>query len=88
MDKSHITQIPDIEILPNILIDTSADDIKTKTHTKRKAANGSAHKRSQSVGVSLRSAYDPTPFPRRVSHPSPGYWATSGCISGREAGSH
>jgi hypothetical protein len=77
MDAGELTQIPDIEILPNVLTDAS-DETKTKTYPKRKAST-SSHKRSQSVGVSgLRPQLnDPYTIglPRRIAQPSTGgYW--------------
>ncbi len=73
MDENRIAQIPDIEILPNILTD-AADQAKSKPYPKRKPSNGTAHKRSQSVGVSLRAAHEPYSMARRVSQPSNHYW--------------
>ncbi|KAI0386591.1 hypothetical protein F5Y04DRAFT_275043 [Hypomontagnella monticulosa] len=70
MEETNMTQIPDIEILPNISMDT-ASDARPKTMLKRKTSTGSqAHKRSQSVGVALRP--ESQPMARRVSQPT--YW--------------
>lgn len=70
MDETNMTQIPDIEILPNISMDTSSDT-RLKTMLKRKTSTGSqVHKRSQSVGVALRP--ESQPMTRRVSQPA--YW--------------
>ncbi|KAI0134669.1 ORP1 protein [Xylariales sp. AK1849] len=66
MDQGKLTQIPDIEILPNISTE-SPDDGKNKMMLKRKTSAGSAHKRSQSVGVGSLSS---TPMFRRTSQPS------------------
>ncbi|KAL7622947.1 hypothetical protein AAE478_006626 [Parahypoxylon ruwenzoriense] len=68
MEETNMTQIPDIEILPNISMDTS-DLAKPKALLKRKTSTGnSTHKRSQSVGVALR--HEPQPMTRRISQPS------------------
>ncbi|KAI1107085.1 hypothetical protein F4804DRAFT_340089 [Jackrogersella minutella] len=70
MDETNMTQIPDIEILPNISMD-SLNDTRPKTLLKRKTSTGShIHKRSQSVGVALR--HEPQPMTRRISQPA--YW--------------
>ncbi|KAI2473225.1 hypothetical protein F4781DRAFT_225894 [Annulohypoxylon bovei var. microspora] len=70
MEETNMTQIPDIEILPNISMDAS-NDARPKAMLKRKTSGGShTHKRSQSVGVSLRP--EPQPMTRRVSQPA--YW--------------
>ncbi|KAI1211758.1 uncharacterized protein F4807DRAFT_400978 [Annulohypoxylon truncatum] len=70
MEETNMTQIPDIEILPNISMDAS-NDARPKTMLKRKTSGGShTHKRSQSVGVSLRP--EAQPMTRRVSQPA--YW--------------
>lgn len=61
MDQNRLTQIPDIEILPNISTDMPEDG-KSKAVVKRKTSNASSHKRSQSVGVPL-----PPPMTRRSS---------------------
>ncbi|KAK8020387.1 hypothetical protein PG990_005525 [Apiospora arundinis] len=61
MDQNRLTQIPDIEILPNISTDIPEDG-KSKVVVKRKSSNASSHKRSQSVGVPL-----PPPMTRRSS---------------------
>lgn len=68
MKKAQMTQIPDIEILPNISMDFS-DDATPKAMIRRKTSNGYTHKRSQSVGVALRP--EPPSLTRRVSQPSP-----------------
>ncbi|KAI0108526.1 hypothetical protein F4814DRAFT_62264 [Daldinia grandis] len=63
--ETRSSQIPDIEILPNISMDTP-DDTKPKTPARHKSSLGSqTHKRSQSVGVALRS--ETRPMTRRVS---------------------
>ncbi|KAI1446183.1 hypothetical protein F5Y02DRAFT_77742 [Annulohypoxylon stygium] len=72
MKETNMTQIPDIEILPNISMDAS-NDVRPKTMLKRKTSGGNGshtHKRSQSVGVSLR--HEAQPMTRRVSQPA--YW--------------
>ncbi|KAI0892334.1 hypothetical protein F4806DRAFT_244606 [Annulohypoxylon nitens] len=72
MKETNMTQIPDIEILPNISMDAS-NDVRPKTMLKRKTSSGNGshtHKRSQSVGVSLR--HEAQPMTRRVSQPA--YW--------------
>ncbi|KAI0143969.1 hypothetical protein F4776DRAFT_661069 [Hypoxylon sp. NC0597] len=70
MEETNMTQIPDIEILPNISMDAS-NDTRPKTLLKRKTSTGSyIHKRSQSVGVALRP--ESHPMTRRVSQPA--YW--------------
>ncbi|KAI1639635.1 hypothetical protein F4809DRAFT_648509 [Biscogniauxia mediterranea] len=65
MDANNLTQIPDIEILPNISTDT-ADDPKPKVVLRRKTSAGSAHRRSHSVGVASQAKSSPTS--RRISH--------------------
>jgi hypothetical protein len=71
MDQGTLTQIPDIEILPNITVD-SPEDGKNKIALKRKTSANS-HKRSQSVGMALR--HDSIPMMRRISQPNfPGGW--------------
>ncbi|KAI1140438.1 hypothetical protein F5Y05DRAFT_317956 [Hypoxylon sp. FL0543] len=70
MEETNMTQIPDIEILPNISMDTS-NDARPKTLLKRKTSTGSQpHKRSQSVGVAFRP--ETHPMARRISQPA--YW--------------
>ncbi|KAI1081231.1 hypothetical protein F5B20DRAFT_579609 [Whalleya microplaca] len=70
MEQNNMTQIPDIEILPNISMEAS-DDARSKAVIKRKTSNGSSpHKRSQSVGVTLQNGSQP--MARRVSQPP--YW--------------
>ncbi|RYO74475.1 hypothetical protein DL764_010819 [Monosporascus ibericus] len=66
MGRDQLTQIPDIEILPNI--SDIPDGTRSRTSTKRKASPGRGHKRTHSVGVSLRS--DSQPMTRQSSHPS------------------
>ncbi|KAH8671062.1 hypothetical protein BX600DRAFT_509768 [Xylariales sp. PMI_506] len=63
MDQGKLTQIPDIEILPNISTDPTEDG-KSKLVLKRKTSGANAHKRSQSVGVGLHGT---TPMMRRIS---------------------
>ncbi|RYP74786.1 hypothetical protein DL769_003933 [Monosporascus sp. CRB-8-3] len=53
MGRDKLTQIPDIEILPNI--SDIPDGTRNRTSTKRKVSPERGHKRTQSVGVSLRS---------------------------------
>lgn len=65
MDHNNLTQIPDIEILPNISTD-ALEDGKSKMVVKRKPSTSSTHKRSQSVGVAL----PPPPMIRRHSQQS------------------
>ncbi|RYP74199.1 hypothetical protein DL771_003132 [Monosporascus sp. 5C6A] len=54
MGRDQLTQIPDIEILPNI--SDIPDGTRNRTSTKRKASPGRGHKRTLSVGVTKRSA--------------------------------
>ncbi|KAI0851288.1 hypothetical protein F5Y00DRAFT_259824 [Daldinia vernicosa] len=63
--ENYSTQIPDIEILPNISMDTS-NDTNSKTLTRQK--DSPVHKRSRSVGVALEPG--PRPMMRRVSQPT------------------
>lgn len=65
-----LTCFPDIEILPNIIIDTTGEPKSPKGYAKR-ATNG--HKRSQSLGVGAKSDYSYSPASRRTSNPS--IWA-------------
>ncbi|KAI2779810.1 hypothetical protein F4815DRAFT_446002 [Daldinia loculata] len=67
--EAQSTQIPDIEILPNISMETP-NDTKPKTITRQRGSPGSSqiHKRSQSVGVALRP--EPRMMIRRVSQPA------------------
>ncbi|RYO77914.1 hypothetical protein DL766_001887 [Monosporascus sp. MC13-8B] len=65
MGRDQLTQIPDIEILPNI--SDIPDGTRNRTSTKRKASPGRGHKRAQSE-VSLQS--DSQPMTRQSSHPS------------------
>lgn len=77
---SHLSQIPDIEILPCI----SSDGIegKPKASQKRKTGGGQAtgpggaHKRSQSMGVALRPTdqRQRQPIVRRPSQPGAADW--------------
>ncbi|KAI1418703.1 hypothetical protein F5Y13DRAFT_5351 [Hypoxylon sp. FL1857] len=70
MEETNMTQIPDIEILPNISMDAS-NDTRPKTLLKRKTSTTvHTHKRSQSVGVALRP--ETHPMTRRISQPA--YW--------------
>ncbi|KAI1389819.1 uncharacterized protein F4822DRAFT_428159 [Hypoxylon trugodes] len=70
MVETNMTQIPDIEILPNISMDVS-NDTRPKTLMKRKTSAGNnTHKRSQSVGVALRP--ESQAMARRVSQPT--FW--------------
>ncbi|KAI0838591.1 hypothetical protein F5Y06DRAFT_38376 [Hypoxylon sp. FL0890] len=70
MEETNMTQIPDIEILPNISMD-APNDARPKTLVKRKTSTGShPHKRSQSVGVAFRP--ETHPMTRRISQPA--YW--------------
>ncbi|RYP78367.1 hypothetical protein DL771_000552 [Monosporascus sp. 5C6A] len=66
MGRDQLTQIPDIEILPNI--SDIPDAARNRTSTKRKASPRRDHKRTQSVGVSLRP--DSRPMTRQLSQPS------------------
>ncbi|KAI1845096.1 hypothetical protein JX265_002818 [Neoarthrinium moseri] len=68
MDQGKLTQIPDIEILPNISTD-SPDDGRNKVVLKRKTSSGSAHKRSQSVGFTNAHRHEAIPMIRRISQP-------------------
>jgi hypothetical protein len=71
IDMGKLSQIPDIEILPNISSD--GEDGKPKTYLKRKTSGtGNTHKRSQSMGVALRP--ESLPMARRISQPN-NYWA-------------
>ncbi|ORY65541.1 uncharacterized protein BCR38DRAFT_200417 [Pseudomassariella vexata] len=65
MDSNNLTQIPDIEILPNI--STEQEDGKKKLVLPRKNSSGGSHKRSQSVGVARN---EPISMMRRVSQPN------------------
>ncbi|ETS81776.1 hypothetical protein PFICI_06778 [Pestalotiopsis fici W106-1] len=60
-----LSQIPDIEILPNI---ESSEDGKAKAPMKRKTST-SSHKRSRSVGYGQGYAQDISPMMRRTSQP-------------------
>ncbi|KAK0635796.1 hypothetical protein B0T17DRAFT_503300 [Bombardia bombarda] len=66
MQSGRLAAIPDIEVLPNIL--TEGDKEKAKP-----SKNSKSHKRSQSMGASLRSSSsrssDSQTLPRRVSQP-------------------
>ncbi|KAM0333260.1 hypothetical protein ACHAQA_001921 [Verticillium albo-atrum] len=64
---NHLSQIPDIEILPAISSDGSED--KPKAQLKRKTSGGTGHKRSQSMGVALRHDIHPPAMTRRISQP-------------------
>ncbi|KAI1332558.1 hypothetical protein F5Y16DRAFT_119252 [Xylariaceae sp. FL0255] len=55
--RLQLTQVPDIEILPNILSDETPSK-KTKVAKKTKSS-AKIHKRSQSVGVTLNSQISP-----------------------------
>ncbi|CRK34527.1 hypothetical protein BN1723_014868 [Verticillium longisporum] len=69
---NHLSQIPDIEILPAISSDGNED--KPKAQLKRKTSGGNGHKRSQSMGVALRHDIHPPPaMTRRISQPL-GHW--------------
>lgn len=70
MEETNMTQIPDIEILPNISMNTSDNGAPKVTVKRKTSSGGPAHKRSQSVGVTLRP--EPQPMTRRVSQPM--YW--------------
>ncbi|KAI1662614.1 hypothetical protein F4813DRAFT_4173 [Daldinia decipiens] len=66
--ETQSSQIPDIEILPNISMETS-DDTNPKAIMRQRSSPGSQiHKRSQSVGVALRP--EPRSMMRRVSQPA------------------
>lgn len=66
-------KMPDIEILPNILVRDKGDS-KPKAPLKRKTS--AAHKRSQSMGVNMHSQRlcDGGHMTRRVSQPNAGSW--------------
>ncbi|KIH88594.1 hypothetical protein SPBR_06650 [Sporothrix brasiliensis 5110] len=79
INQGRLQQIPDIEILPNIVTDSNSDEPASnntakKTYTKRRTASSSGfaaggHRRSQSVNTSaLRS--DSIPMARRSSQPN------------------
>ncbi len=51
VQQKNLAQIPDIEILPNI---TDYEGSKNKGTLKRKASTGSSHRRSHSLGATLR----------------------------------
>ncbi|RYO82550.1 hypothetical protein DL764_009589 [Monosporascus ibericus] len=51
MGRDQLTQIPDIDILPNV--SDIPDGIRSRTSTKRKASPGRGHKRTLSVGVTI-----------------------------------
>lgn len=91
LEEVHASQIPDIEILPNITLDP-ADDTASRAMLKRKASNPHTHRRSQSVGVALHAESQPTPryigLPptayydnysvlRHDNHPAPGYYVNN-----------
>ncbi|RYP12268.1 hypothetical protein DL767_011347 [Monosporascus sp. MG133] len=57
MGRDQLTQIPDIEILPNI--SDIPDGTRSRTSTKRKASPGRGHKRTLSVGVTIGVALPP-----------------------------
>ncbi|KAI5927031.1 hypothetical protein F4810DRAFT_699286 [Camillea tinctor] len=64
MDANNLTQIPDIEILPNISTDT-VDDPKPKAVLRRKSNASGVHRRSHSMGVASQAKSSPTS--RRIS---------------------
>lgn len=62
VEQNNMSQIPDIEILPNIT--DIQDGSRNKATLKRKAAISSTHRRSQSAGDALRP--ESQPVSRRV----------------------
>lgn len=70
VEEVQASQIPDIEILPNITVDPT-DDTASRPMLKRKTVNAQSHRRSQSVGVALQTESQPTL--RRISQPIPHY---------------
>ncbi|KAI0472572.1 hypothetical protein GGR56DRAFT_571361 [Xylariaceae sp. FL0804] len=69
--RHGLNQMPDIEILPNIL-SGGADSSKAKPQSRRRTSN-TGHQRSQSVGVCLQS--HSMSIPGRVGQP--GFWGTA-----------
>ncbi|OTB09084.1 hypothetical protein M426DRAFT_132003 [Hypoxylon sp. CI-4A] len=68
MEDTRMTQIPDIEILPNISMDTS-NDARARPAMKRVTmARNNTHKKSHSVGVALGP--ESHSMARRTSQPS------------------
>ncbi|CAG8949793.1 hypothetical protein HYFRA_00004116 [Hymenoscyphus fraxineus] len=65
--NDSLTCFPDIEILPNIIIDTAEEPKSPKGYAKRTV---SGHKRSQSLGVAAKTDYSYSPGARRTSNPS------------------
>ncbi|RYP88788.1 hypothetical protein DL770_004580 [Monosporascus sp. CRB-9-2] len=57
MGRDQLTQIPDIEILPNI--SDIPDGTRNRTSTKRKASPGRGHKRTLSVRITIGIALPP-----------------------------
>ncbi|KAI5860126.1 hypothetical protein GGS23DRAFT_607102 [Durotheca rogersii] len=70
MEETGMTQIPDIEILPNIPTEASGPSGAKAPLKRRTNGGGGVHRRSQSVGVSLLP--ESQPMARRVSQPP--YW--------------
>ncbi|KAK2070020.1 hypothetical protein P8C59_004555 [Phyllachora maydis] len=78
MDAGHLTQIPDIEILPNVITDGSSNEAEKK-YTKRKNS-AKTHERSKSFGVGLRPSVAGDPFASAfarpgTANPAAAYWA-------------
>ncbi|CAK7220775.1 hypothetical protein SBRCBS47491_004301 [Sporothrix bragantina] len=79
IDSGRLQQIPDIEILPNIVTDSNNDEPAAnnsvkKTYTKRRTTVAPGvgpvnHRRSQSVNTSMLR-YDSAPMARRSSQPN------------------
>ncbi|CAK7567329.1 MAG: hypothetical protein SEPTF4163_005292 [Sporothrix epigloea] len=80
IDESRSQQIPDIEILPNIVTDSNDSEpaiysLTKKPHTKRRstltpgAVAADGHRRSQSASTST-VCYDSSPIYRRSSQPN------------------
>ncbi|CAK7208553.1 hypothetical protein SCUCBS95973_000141 [Sporothrix curviconia] len=79
IDAGRLQQIPDIEILPNIVADgntsvLAANSTTKKTYTKRRpgvtpGVGAAKHNRSQSVNTSMLR-YDSAPMARRSSQPN------------------
>lgn len=66
VEENHLTQIPDIEILPNIT--DIQDGGRNKATLKRKASTSTTHQRSQSGGNSLY--HESPPVTRRNARPN------------------
>ncbi|KAI1109270.1 hypothetical protein F5Y14DRAFT_38790 [Nemania sp. NC0429] len=61
IEANKLTQIPDIELLPNIPSD-STDNSRPKQSTKKQETNGKMHKRSKSLGTHTLTSARPFPM--------------------------